>query len=265
MVAVVLVQGRDDLPEPAPVEHVPLPTSIAAIGDSITAGVGAAPDEFGASPDHVWSTGDADDEVESHYERLLAAGAEIQERNDNFAFSGADMADGPEQARHVVASRASYVTILLGANDVCTSSIETMTPVADFERDFRDTLDILAQGLPAARFFVVSIPDVHRLWETFKDDPVAVRVWEGAGPCGAMLDPANGDEQREAARQRNIAFNEVLEAVCDEEPRCRHDQQAIFDYDFGSDSVALDYFHPSHQGHEILAEVTWRYGYWPDL
>lgn len=258
-------EGGGAAPEPAPAPALALPTSIAAIGDSITAGAGASPQGFEISPQHAWATGDADDDVVSHYERLVAGGAAIQGRNHNLAESGATMADAPDQARRVIATGASYVVILMGGNDVCASSIETMTPVADFKRDFRATLNILGRGLPQARFFVISIPNVHQLWETFQDDPIPPRVWEAAGTCGAMLDPGNTDAERDQALQRNIDYNAVLEEICATEPRCRFDNHALFNNEFDADLVAVDYFHPSHQGHEVIADVTWEYGYWPDL
>jgi lysophospholipase L1-like esterase len=257
--------GAPPDPAPPPAVPLPLPNSIAAIGDSITAGVGASPQGFDTSPQHSWATGDADDDVISHHERLLAAGAPVDGQNYNFAESGATMADAPDQARRVVATGSSYVVILMGGNDVCASSLDTMTPVASFKRDFRTTLDILTRGLPQARFFVVSIPNVHRLWETFHNDPIPPRVWEAAGTCGAMLDAGNTDAERGRALQRNMDYNQALEEVCATEPRCRFDNHALFHYEFDADLVAVDYFHPSHQGHEVIAELTWDYGYWPDL
>lgn len=252
-------------PDPVPAPALPLPTSMAAIGDSITAGVGASPQGFEASPEHAWSTGNVDDDVLSHYERLLAAGAPIEGRSYNFAVSGATMGDAPDQARKVVANGSAYVTILMGGNDVCASSLDTMTPVATFKRDLRATLDILARGLPQARFFVISIPNVHQLYETFKDDPIPPRVWDASGTCGAMLDPGNTDAERGQALQRNIDYNAALEEVCALEPRCRFDNNALFNYEFEGDHVAIDFFHPSHRGHQAIAELTWDYGYWPDL
>ena len=265
LVAVFVVMGRDDSPPPAPAVRVPLPSAMAAIGDSITAGVGAAPEGFDTSAAHVWATGDADDSVDSHYERLVAGNSAIRGQNHNFAVSGAVMADGPDQARQAVATGASYVTIFLGSNDVCAGSIDGMTPAAEFERDLRVTLEILSGGLPQARFFVISIPDIHHLWETFGDDPIATRVWDAAGTCGVMLDPSNTDAERQAARERNMELNEALDRVCATVDRCRYDQGAVFDHDFGEDLVAIDYFHPSHRGHEVLADLTWRYGYWPEI
>lgn len=265
LVLFLLFSRSEDAPPPAPAPKVPLPRSIAAIGDSITAGVGASPDRFDASAEHVWATGDATDDVLSHYERLLAGGASIRGQNHNFAVSGATMSDGPEQASRAVATGAEYVTILLGSNDVCAGSVDTMTTVAVFEEQFRTTLGTLARGLPAARFFVISIPDIHRLWETFRDDAIPKRIWDAAGTCGVMLDPDNADDVREAARQRNEDLNGVLESVCAEQSRCRFDNNAVFNYEFGGDLVAVDFFHPSHRGHEVLAELTWEYGYWPEL
>ena len=64
--------------------------------------------------------------------------------------------------------QAGYVTILMGANDVCTSSATSMTSVDDFRAQFSATMAVLASGLPAgAHVFVSSIPNIHMLWQLF--------------------------------------------------------------------------------------------------
>jgi hypothetical protein len=65
------------------------------------------------------------------------------------------------------------VTFLMGGNDVCSSSRQTMTSVCDFRLQFRAAMDELATGLPEADVFVASIPDVHRRWELYHTDPLA--------------------------------------------------------------------------------------------
>ncbi|MGH3371167.1 MAG: hypothetical protein ACRDPR_14345, partial [Nocardioidaceae bacterium] len=87
-----------------------------------------------------------------------------------------------------------YVTILMGANDVCTSSPTTMTTVDTFQ----------------------------------------------------------------AVRDRNIAFNAVLQQECAAYVNCRFDDNAVFGFQFSRSHVSkLDYFHPSLSGQAALAQITW--------
>jgi len=114
---------------PAP----PLPDSMAAIGDSITQAVDVCC-FYGNWPSHSWSTGAASlDGIASHYERIRAQNPAIRGHRWNNAVSGAQMADAPGQARTTVGQGAQYVTILMGANDLCGWD-GTLTPTATFRR-----------------------------------------------------------------------------------------------------------------------------------
>jgi lysophospholipase L1-like esterase len=242
----------------------PAPTSIAAIGDSITRAADVCC-WYGDHPSNSWSSGGASwDGISSHYERLRALNPGIAGKNYNDAASGARMSDGPAQAQRAVAQQAGYVTILLGANDLCTSSPSTMTPVDTFRSQFRDTLQILVSGLPAgARIFVASIPDIHRLWEIYHTDWLARLVWDVADICQSLLAPGRTAAQQALVRERNIAFNDVLEAECARFARCRYDGDAVFSYQFArSDVSKLDYFHPSLAGQANLARATWAASWW---
>jgi lysophospholipase L1-like esterase len=105
----------------------PLPSSIASIGDSITRAADVCC-WYGDHPAQSWSTGGGIfDGITSHYERILASKPTIYGHNSNDAKSGAKMRDAAAQAQAAVAQGARYVTILMGGNDVCTSSLSTMT------------------------------------------------------------------------------------------------------------------------------------------
>jgi lysophospholipase L1-like esterase len=270
--AVLLVacgDGGEENVEHAPVpdesERPPLPASMGSIGDSITQA--ANPDVLaigGSNPHLSWATGDdPKDGTESHYERIRKDQPSIGGRNRNRAVSGARMADAPAQARQVVADRVEYVTFLMGANDVCRRSVSEMTAVDRFESDFRSSLTVLTEGLPEARVLVISIPDLHRLYELLKDDPEVAGAWRRFGICATVLGPATSADDREAARTRWAAFNDALERACGEFPRCRWDGGAASRHEFARDDVSsLDWFHPSRRGQQVLAEVTWKAGYW---
>jgi lysophospholipase L1-like esterase len=242
----------------------PLPRSMAAIGDSMTRAADACC-WYGDHPANSWSTGGGlFDGVRSHYERLRSLDWAIAGDNYNDAVSGARMSDGPRQAQLTVSQGAEYVTLLLGANDVCTSSPSTMTPTDTFRSQARQTLQTLDAGLPAgAHIFVASIPDIHRLWLLYRDSATARFVWDVADICQSMLAPQRTDAERQAVQQRNIDFNTVLAQECAAVTRCRFDQNAVYSYAFTRDQVSkLDYFHPSLSGQAALASVTWARSWW---
>jgi lysophospholipase L1-like esterase len=240
----------------------PLPDSMAAIGDSITQAVDVCC-FYGNWPGQSWSTGFVPlDGIASHYERIRARNPAILGRRWNNAVSGARMADAPAQARRTVAQGAEYVTILMGANDLCGWD-GTLTPTATFRAQFTETLDILRAGLPGARVFVASIPDLHQLWSILRTDPVAQLVWQAAGICPAMLDAHNTPADRQAVVDRERELNAVLDAVCATWSRCRFDDYRTYNYNFTPDLVSrLDYFHPSLAGQATLAALTWQASWW---
>ena len=251
----------------APTAHAapPLPNSMAAIGDSITQAFDVCCG-YGDHPSKSWSTGtDQTDAILSHYERILSANPAIAGNGHNDSVTGARMADGPGQAANAAAQQAQYVTILMGANDACTSSIDSMTSVADFQAQFQATMDTLESGLPAGSgIFVASVPNIYRLWNVLHTNPFAQAVWWAAQICQSMLSPSNTQQDRITVVNRVRGFNAVLAQVCGQYANCRYDGGAVFGYKFSASQVStLDYFHPSQSGQTALARVTWLASWWP--
>jgi lysophospholipase L1-like esterase len=240
--------------------HAAYPSSIASTGDSITRAFNDCWFPYVDCPAASWATGTSS---YSHYRRLQAVNPAIAGRSSNHAVSGADMADLNGQVQGAVARGAQYVTILMGANDVCASSEAGMTTVADFRARFELAMTTLAAGLPNARVFVSSIPDIHQLFSLYRYDLGANAVWAIAGICQSMLanpfSNSAADVQRRArVRQRNIDYNTQLAQVCALFVRCRFDGNAVFSTAFvRSDVTTRDYFHPSVSGQAKLAAITW--------
>jgi lysophospholipase L1-like esterase len=243
----------------------PAPNSIAALGDSIT----RAFDACGWWQDCVrrsWATGD-EPAVNSQYLRIRAKNPAITGHAYNDASSGAKIADLNGQAQAAVSQQAAYVTILMGANDACTSTESAMTPVATFEARFRTAMATLTGGLPNSDVLVVSIPDIKRLWFVGKGSWAARQVWSLAGICQSMLarptsTSAADNARRDRVLQRVVDFNEVLGRVCAEYTLCKFDNNAVFSYQFSLNQVSgWDYFHPNVSGQTILARVSYESGY----
>ena len=142
-----------------------------------------------------------------------------------------------------------------------------MTPVADFRAQYEAALANLAAGSPQAYVYVISIPDVYRLWLLFHNDPNARFAWRLTGFCKSMLanpgsTAAPDVARRERVRQRIMDYNVVLANCCAVYIRCHFDDSAVFNYPFQAKDVSkVDYFHPSREGQRVLAAVTWRAGF----
>ncbi|WP_433307189.1 SGNH/GDSL hydrolase family protein [Actinoplanes sp. CA-030573] len=238
------------------------PASMAALGDSITAGFGSC-GTYLACGRNSWSTGSAD-EVDSHYRRILARNGKIKGHARSYAEPGARAADLSGQAAQAVAMKAAYVTVLIGANDACASTVAGMTPVASFRDAVDEALTRLRKGLPRSRVLVASIPDVYRLWDLGRSNASAVRVWSRLHICPAMLsaptsDAAPDEARRRAVRDRIDAYNDQLRDACRAYgKRCRWDNGAVHGVRFGLDLVNhVDYFHPDAEGQREIADVTY--------
>jgi hypothetical protein len=176
----------------------PPPSSMASLGDSITRGFNAC-GWYVDCPSRSFSTGSTTS-VNSHYLRIRAKNAAIDGKNFNDGRSGAKAADMPGQAASAVSQGVGYVTMLIGANDACTSSDSTMTSVAAFRGSIDSALARIKAGLPNARVLVISVPDVKRLWQVGRTNAGALTAWSVFGICQSMLanplSTASADAQR---------------------------------------------------------------------
>ena len=238
---------------------VTYPNSMAALGDSITTAYDSG--GFGNNFANSWSTG-TNLFVNSMYRRILAVNPRIQGKYTNLAVSGTKMVDLNTQASQVN-RKTEYITILMGANDVCTPNVAAMTDPAAFQSQFNTAMQTLAKKAPRARIYVLSVPDIYNLWNILKDSSSARSTWAFFSICQSMLaNPLSTTQadvdRRNAVRQRNIDFNIQLQQVCAAYPQCTFDNNAVFNTTFVvSDVSTIDYFHPSLSGQAKLASVAW--------
>jgi len=242
----------------------PLPASMAAIGDSITRAYDVCC-SYGDHPGQSWSTGYTSyDGIASHYERIRQLNSAITGRGYNDAVTGAKMSAAPGQATQAVGQGARYVTILLGANDLCTSSPSTMTSPEDFGASFSQAMATLMAPGQDRYVFVSSIPNIYQLWQVLHTNSLARWAWANFHICQSMLGATRTEAERQQVVDRERAFNQILSDVCAQYPRCRWDGGAVYNYQFSASQVStLDFFHPSLSGQAALARVTWGASWWP--
>lgn len=238
------------------------PSSMAALGDSITAGFGSC-GTYVVCGRNSWATGTAD-EVDSHYSRIRAKNGKISGHAHSYARPGAEADDLDNQAARAVSQKADYITVLIGANDACAATTAGMTPVATFRTEIDEGLARLKKGLPKSRVLVVSIPDLYRLWQVGHTNPTAVRTWTRLHICQSMLaDPTAttdaADTRRADVRTRIDDYNTQLRQSCKAYgKRCRWDNDAAHNVRYDLTLVnTVDYFHPNAKGQHELAEVTY--------
>jgi lysophospholipase L1-like esterase len=241
-------------PPSAPVAG--FPSSMVALGDSITAGYGScfAPT---ACPRNSWATGDGT-QVDSHYRRILRSNPAISGHNRNLAVAGARVGTLPGQAAAAIGAPADYITLLGGANDACSGD---MTSTASFRSSVDDALSTLKRGLPKARLLLVSLPNVFRVWEIGHTNSFAVGVWK-SGICPNLLaDPTSTAPadvaRRQAFADRITVYNGQLREACRQYgSKCRFVDISGFAFDLTMLS-AIDFFHPNASGQNALADQTY--------
>jgi lysophospholipase L1-like esterase len=198
----------------------------------------------------------------------LAINPSINGNAFNDAVSGAVMSGLNGQASNAVTQGAQYITILMGANDACKSNEASMTSVATFQSQFQTAMNTIHNGLPNARILVMSIPDLHRLWEVGSASATARTVWANFGICQAMLANPTSTAQvdvdrRLRVRQRVIDYNAALTTVCNATANCLTDGGALFNTQFLlNDLATFDYFHPSGAAQQRLAAASYSVYNW---
>ncbi len=281
-----------------PPKVIAAPEAMAALGDSITRAFNSEIDPptcpTGPSldcPKNSWSTG-TNPAVNSQFLRIAAidpGGRQPVAYND--AVSGARASGLDAQAQTAASQNADYVTIEIGANDACRSTIAAQTPTATFRSQVETAVGDLVQADPKVFIEILSIPDINRLHTLFTSPPDrnALTRWSAFNVCQALLanplSPAQADVDRRAAfRAQVIAYNGALADVCAEFKRCLFDNDAVFNSSFTTADVATvtntggldippfnlipifgdgypnstaDYFHPSLSGQAKLAETSW--------
>lgn len=264
------------------------PKRLSSIGDSISEAINAEWfDPFNIiNPNHwaswvngfhgFWESVLGKTNVYSHNQRISANFGSSSRTNYMESLSGADSYDLVQQATQAVSHGASYVTMFMGHNDVCQGSFADIPTDAEFEANWRASLDILRNGLPAgATVYVPNIVDIYQLYQLGKDKEslgivdcsvVWVATLFDIYPCQTMLGPLNSEADRQYTRSRNLAFNQIIDNLVAEynqnDPNHYYaTTDAIFDYDFVPSQVSnFDCFHPSASGQRELSRITWNDG-----
>lgn len=210
----------------------------------------------------------------------------------NHAIEGDEMVEFALQADAVVkaaderlSGKVGMITVFLGNNDVCTGNVGNMTKPHKFEKRYRAGLEILAtnDNTKEAYIHISGIPDIYWLWIAKRDNGWCRFIWPSV-PCQELLRDADincesidsdldpdtiyANDSEECIRRKDFhtairdVYNPILRDVLQEYKQTGRLPNAyyidIFDIKFGDEHInSGDCFHPSVEGHRVLAEEHW--------
>jgi lysophospholipase L1-like esterase len=224
-----------------------------AIGDSITAGFNAR--RFGDNRELGWATGDEGD-VLSHLLRLRAQGSDVQAFND--AIAGSKVDDLHRQITRNLRHPVDYVTVTIGANDVCTWPDDYGGQLAEFETTLDTEISRIVETRPNVKIMLPPIPDIYNLWAVASSHDGCYGRWQLFNICQPLLGRDRTDAERAAFRTRwelaNAAITRVAEAHSD---HVLHDPELAHTAFTWEHISPLDCFHPNVLGQNLLSERAW--------
>lgn len=233
------------------------PVMLGAIGDSITRGFssGGALD----NPRNSWSTGNGN-QVNSHKKRLeKELGRSVV--TDNSAKSGAVAGDLDQQVTNLLTSSPDYVTLLIGANDICAWQDSFQDARDKFFQNVVGALTRLIAANSSVKIVLAPIPDMYNLWETGVQNGCQT-TWDVVRFCRALLASNRSDLDRQHFVEKWVSANDALAAAADQFPDNVKFIVEVQNLQFELDDISrIDCFHPSVKGQNLLSEETWKYGW----
>ena len=227
---------------------------LGAVGDSITAGFDAR--RFGDNKELSWSSGqDAQGLVQSHARRIEAIlGRPVTAFNE--AFVGAQAADLPRQIGRLVRHKPDYVTLAIGANDVCVWGDDYLAALEAYRTNVATGIQTLIDANPHVKIVMIPVPDIIRVREVGLAHSCQDR-WDTINVCRPLLAPGVTADNVAHVANRLRHINTTMAEIAQNFPDHVHFRGEIASYVFEwPDLSSLDCFHPSIIGHNKLAEFS---------
>lgn len=289
----------------------PLPYKMAAMGDSMTEGLFArysfregisASDVWRivatyalsrpsqrifnirqrfADHDLSWSTGEGDNLVFSHAERLREYQPNLQAMN--FAESGSTAFDLRYQADRLLDEQDrsgelfDYLTVLVGPNDLLSSRIDQVVTPEVFILQLEEALRPILESRPDLHLLLVGVPEIFEIFANTKD-LVVTKIWGQKIYCDDLRSVMYGDAiafdvshpdfptVRQMYEDYQSELHELALMLRFEFPESQIKVLPQFrtrnDY---ADVISIDCFHPSYKGQAELADITWDAGFWGEF
>lgn len=234
-----------------------------ALGDSITRGINAA--HWGGNRSKSWSTGGRKvNSVRRRLGKLVKRVFGKKIRRGNFAKSGSKVKDLQRQLKNLLPNQPDFITILTGANDVCTWKPNHEIQLNNFENNLRKAMDTIVEQRPNAHVVLSSLPDMRNLFEVSHETKKCRKRWNFLKFCKPLLKKDRTEEEREAFYDRLADLNDAIARVANDYGDNLYYAENVQYLEFEKKDVSkIDCFHPSTKGQKKLSEAIWEGG-WKD-
>lgn len=231
-----------------------------ALGDSMTAGLNAdAPFD---QRDRNWSDGK---EIDSHAVRLAKKfGVEVISKN--VSVSGSRIDSLASQTAKLLDDnyKPDYVTILIGANNICDGDLKPDELSAIGKNQLSDSIQALIRANENIKVIIGAIPKINFLYELLHEDTTCQENWRTFNVCYNLLQSTKFEREKGIVRWN--AYNEIQKEVAAMYPKNVKFTSRLSDEIFTVEDISrIDCFHPNMAGQKKMAEVTWQDGWFPDL
>lgn len=164
-----------------------------------------------------------------------------------------------------------YVTLLIGANDLCSHNVDSMTSASRFEVQIQDTIDRVMES-PNTRLLVSSTPKVTDLKRFHGSRLMGVgplktcqEAWDLTKFCQVVTDDQPQHIQ-EIVKDRLETYNQILEEVVSSRREKYGDRiriaKDIYHYEMSDRDLSIDCFHPNKLAHQKLSDLTFEKTWW---
>ncbi len=227
-----------------------------------------------------WATGlDKKYRVISHAKRLQYLNPNIKILNA--AISGGDSETVSEKevlnlrtwsVKNLKKQFPDYVTLLIGANDVCgDDKKDPMTEDSVFHERVQRAVDTILTSSKDTKILISTIPNIASLRDIAKNSPAfrnpsmntCLKVWERVTFCENIQ--LNEDRTLQFAAVER--FNQILRNIAFDANQLNgadrvRVSEAIYNYSFSPDDLAVDCFHPNYFAQNKLADFTFEDTWW---
>lgn len=225
-----------------------------------------------------WTTGLGSKKVLSHAGRLKRLNPAIQVTN--FAEPSARV----ERVRTVQLPQLKawsletykqaypdYLTVMVGANDLCADNLELATPIKNFLKSYQSILTEVLSSSPRSKVLVSALPPLSQLTNSGEAGLFAFpgvnncrNFWKVAPLCKSITH-GSADNTKKVA-QKVAAINIGLKGIAAKLRKQYGDRvrfaEGLAFRDIKKEDLSIDCFHPNANAQADIANVTWPASWW---
>jgi len=225
-----------------------------------------------------WTTGMGSKKVNSHANRLKKLNPNIAVSNFAEPSARIDRVLNTQLPRLKMWSRETfkqdypdYLTLMVGANDLCANSLAESTPVKTYAANYKKILTEILSASPKTRVLVNYLPPLQDLTNSkdaflwaFPGINSCNGFWRIAPLCKSIT---HGDENNiHAVALRVQQMNQAIASTVNTLRKSYGDRvrigKKVAERRIHQSDLSIDCFHPNAQAQNDIAELSWASTWW---